>query len=505
MKKILSIISASVIVLALSTSCKEFLDINYDPNTPASENISNDMIMPGVEMNLAVSYGNYLRIVGGYFCQHYAHQFGTSNYLDYSQFEQSATRSSSTYSQLFQKVITNASIMEEKAVAAEEWGTNLAAVTLKAFAYQALVDCYGEVPYTQALNDQYLAPEYDEGQVVYEGILAEIDNALEKVSGGETVAQSFLFPGAKASEWVKFANALKLRILMRMADVKDVNKEVKAIIDGGDLPAEDIAFQDCWTEAMGHESPFWGEEFSTLGGSTQINVIANIAIIGTMQVKDAEGNIIYSDPRLPAFFQANGSGKFEGGVSGTNFSNADAPFGTTANWCRPVASYDMPVYLITVSEIEFFIAEYYARTSNASAASEHYAKAVEASFENAGVEGADGFIRQYPYDNANYKKSIGIAKWIALAGINNFEAYCEVRRLNYPAFGTVKGSEIFNGSGAVNSGKYVAGTLYTPYQVFAQVGENKLLERFPYAESSDARNSNCPEFPGYTTPIFWGK
>lgn len=499
MKKIISIISASVIVLALSTSCKEFLDINYDPNAPASENISNDMIMPGVEMNLAVSYGDYLRIVGGYFCQHYAHQFGTSNYVDYSQFEQSATRSSSTYQQLFQKVITNAKAMEDKAAAAGEWGTNLAAVTLKAFAYQALVDCYGEVPYTQALNDQYLAPKYDDGQVVYEGLIAELDKALEKASAGDKVATSFLFPNANAGEWIKFANALELKLLMRMADVKDVNAQVKAIIDGGNLPTEDIAFANCWDKAMGHESPFWGEEFSTLGGSTQINVIANIAIIGTMKV---EG---YTDPRLEAFFEKNKAGQYEGGISGTNFSNASAPYNTTDNWCRPVASFDMPVYLITVAETEFFIAEYYARTSNASAAAEHYAKAIEASFASAGVEGAAEYVRKYPFDNANYKKSLGVAKWVALSGVNNFEAYCELRRLRFPAFGSVKGSDMFNGSGDVKGDKYVAGTLYTPYLVFAQVGENKLLERFPYAESSKTRNSNCPEFPGYTTPIFWAK
>ena len=50
---------------------------------------------------------------------------------------------------------------------------------------------------------------------------------------------------------------------------------------------------------------------------------------------------------------------------------------------------------------------------------------------------------------------------------------------------------------------YVAGTLYTPIQVFGLVGENKVLARYPYPESSSARNSNTPDFPGYTTPVFW--
>jgi hypothetical protein len=37
------------------------------------------------------------------------------------------------------------------------------------------------------------------------------------------------------------------------------------------------------------------------------------------------------------------------------------------------------------------------------------------------------------------------------------------------------------------------------------VGDNKILERYPYAESSTSRNSNAPTFPGYTSPVFWGK
>lgn len=505
MKKIISIISASVIVLGLASSCKSFMDINYDPNVPASENISNDMIFPAVEMNLAVSYGDYLRIVGGYFSQQYAHMFGTSNYVDYSQFEQSATRSSSTYSQIFQKVITNAHIIEQNAVANEEWGTNLAAVVLKAFAYQALVDCYGEVPYTEALSDEYLAPAYDDGQVVYEGVLAELNEALAKVSASDDVCQGFLFPNAKADKWIKFANALKLKMLMRMSNVKDVSSEVSSLIAGNNFPESDVAFKNCWTQAAGHESPFYGEEFSTLGGSTQVNITANVAIIGTMQITDSEGNIVYTDPRLPAFFQKNGSGKFVGGVSGSNFSNADAPYNTTAAWCRPVASFDMPVYLMTVSEVEFFIAEYYARYGSATEAAAHYAAAVKASFASAGVDGADEYLARYPYDGSNFKKTLGIAKWVALSGVNNFEAYCELRRLDYPAFGSIKGSQMFNGSGPVKTELYEPGTIYTPYLVFAQVGDNKILERFPYAESSSSRNSNCPEFPGYTTPVFWGK
>ena len=89
--------------------------------------------------------------------------------------------------------------------------------------------------------------------------------------------------------------------------------------------------------------------------------------------------------------------------------------------------------------------------------------------------------------------------------MNPFEGYCELRRLKYPAFGAVKGSDMYNETddSSYKPELYKAGTLYTPIKVFGPVGDNQLLQRWPYAESSSARNTNAPAFPGYTTPIFY--
>lgn len=503
MKKIL-FISAVVLGFTLS-ACDSYLDINEDPNSPSAGNIETDMLMPAIEMNIASSYGNFLRIAGGFHSQQYAHLFGTSNYVDYSQFNMSATRSSSTYSQLTQRALSNLKTVIDKSSAASDWGTYLAAKTLRAFTYQILVDCYGEVPYTEALDPSNLSPKYDEGQTVYEGIIAELDEALQLAGTSDPVCTNFLFPSATAGKWIQFANALKLKLLMRMADVKDVKAEVAAIINEDNLPTSNVAYQNCWKNEPGQMSPFYAEEFSTAWGSTQTNVAANLAIIGTMQIMDSEGNIEYQDPRLAAFFEPNEDNEYVGGISGTNYPGSTSKLQSTY-WCRPVASYDMPVYLITVSEIEFFKAEYYARYGSASEAENHYVAAIEASFASAGVAGADEYIARNPY-SSNFKECIGLSKWIALSGVNNFEAWCEMRRLNYPTFGTLAGSNFYKegDEDSYNVSQYVPGTLYTPIMVFGEVGSNKLLERYPYAESSSSRNENVPTFPGYTSPVFWGK
>jgi len=92
--------------LALA-SCDSYLDINQDPNSPTESGITSNVLLPGAEMNIAASYGDYFRITGGYYSQHFAQDFGTSNYLDYSQFSQSATRSSGSYTQLTQRALKN--------------------------------------------------------------------------------------------------------------------------------------------------------------------------------------------------------------------------------------------------------------------------------------------------------------------------------------------------------------------------------------------------------------
>ena len=504
MKK-LAIISIVFCGLAFS-SCDSYLDINEDPNSPAEANMTTDIMFPTAEMNLVGSYGDFARIVGGYHAQYYSQTFGTSNYLDYSQFSMSATRSSSFYSQINQRSLKNLETIRTMAKDNEEWGTYLAATTLRAFAYQVLVDAYGEIPYSESFDASNTSPKYDEGADIYAGILTELDEALAKVSGAEVVATNFLFPGERASSWIKFANALKLKILSREASVVgDASGKIAALISENNFPTEDVAYAGCWSNESGSLSPFYAEEFSTLWGSTQTNVIANIAIIGTMQQKNSDGDVTYEDPRLPAFFNANSSGVYTGGISGSNFSTSSDYKSTY--WCRPVASYDMPVYMITVAEIEFFIAEYYAKAGNASEAQAHYNAAIKASCASAGVGGADVVIAKFPFDQTNYKQSIGISKWIALSGVNTFEGWCEARRLDYPAFGSVSGSDMYNDrdDSSYKPERYVPGTFYTPIKVEDKVGSNKLLERWIYPESSTSRNSNSPVFPGHTAPVFWGK
>ncbi len=500
MKKYI-LVAATILALSL-TACKDWLDINYNPNAPGVEQVESDIILPAAEAALATTLGVQLQVIGGYQVQYYAQQFGTPNFINYSQFNVSGQNTSTSYTQLYQKVIQNTSTVRTKAMEQKEWGTYLAATVIRAYAFQLLVDMYGETPYSESMDISKTAPKFDDGQVVYEGILAELDEALSKVNESDLVATNFTFPGKNAAPWIGFANAQKLKMLTRLNMVKDVNARIKEVIDGGQLPMSDIAMAGCWSDAKSNANPFYSEHFAKWGRVTG-NIIGNIAIINTMLQTNSEGVVTYTDPRLSMLFKPNGSGNYVGGISGDNFSTADAPYNNAANYGEAIVAYDDPVYFITRSEVCFWQAEYYAKTGDAAQAQSAYEDAIKSSLSMTGGD-PGAVLARFPYDNDKWAECIGVSKWLALACVNNFESYTEVRRLKYPAFGSALGSEIYNGK-TVDLSKYTPGTLYTPYQRYDQVGDNHLLMRFPYAEAAQSRNPNTPAYKGYTTPIFWAK
>lgn len=485
-------------LLALSlASCNNYLDVNDNPNYLTEDKLNAGLILPGVELAYANNYGYLYRVIGGYLAQYYAQYPGTSNYMNLSQWQVTASFTSFySYGDIWHNVLSSNQTALIKAEEAEDWGSYLACAVMRAAAFQMLVDAYGEQPYSEALNNDITYPNYDDGQTIYEGLVSELDYALSKVSDSNTVCTNLLYyNSSNASEWIKLANSLKLRILMRMSDVVDVKAQLAALVAEDNFITSDAAWSACYSNQYGQANPFFqGDNFTTYGGS-QKNVDLNVALCETMTA--------VNDARLGQWFEARADGSFFGGVSGVNYTTSS--YGT-ADFCRPIMKYNSPVYFMTVSDVKFFLAEYEARYGSMSSAQEYYEGAIEASFNTAGVDGAASVYNSnaYKWDSANWKKLIGIQKWISEGGTNPFEGWCEARRLGYPQFGNVDGAQIYNEGDQQNS-MYAPGTFYRPSQCYAEVGNNELVQRWPYAEASTARNVNAPATQPESVPVFWAK
>ena len=90
---------------------------------------------------------------------------------------------------------------------------------LMVYSWSNLVETFGNIPYSQALNINNLLPKYDDGLTVYESLIKRLDTAivhLDPAYGSLDVADQMFF--GDVSAWAKFANSLKLRMGMLLSD-----------------------------------------------------------------------------------------------------------------------------------------------------------------------------------------------------------------------------------------------------------------------------------------------
>lgn len=528
MKKIIAIF-LTLSVLSL-TSCQEWLDINVNPNSVSS--VENGLILPAVELNLMNNYGLYGHLVGSYLSEQYAVKPGGPNALAMAQWLTQeggalASNANRIYQFSYVRIINNAKAIREQATENEAWGDYLAATVYRAMAYQMLVDTFGETPYSEAENTGITAPKYDDGKDVYAGIIADLDEALGKVTGSELVSDNMLFGGSSdVNNYIRLANSIKLRVLMRESRKVDVKSALDALVAKDNFIKSDVKFvSSLFTNEAGHDNPLF-EQF--VRGAGNINSGRSQDLAGHMAVISAMNEV--DDPRVAAKFTPSvASGAYEGGFIDTQYSiEITAGYASENSYSEPVLKFNTPVYLMTVAEVNFFLAEYYASISpDAAKAKSYYEKAIDASFATEGVTGsaalyADG--EKYAWNAAKADELIGVQKWIALANINGFESWCELRRLGYPAFNAKNGKAVYaawtdqakaNKDNSVNpvtptaealvgAGVYEYGKLITP-QSLVELADNTLIGCLLYPQSSTSTNANVPQQKAKGSKVFWAK
>jgi hypothetical protein len=110
-------------------------------------------------------------------------------------------------------------IQEDPIMPESEKNTRLAqAEVIMVYCWQVLVDSFGDIPYSQALNSvEYPQPTYDDGAAIYEDLITRLDAAIGNLNGTGFEVDNLYF--GDVSAWQKFAASLKLRLGIRLADV----------------------------------------------------------------------------------------------------------------------------------------------------------------------------------------------------------------------------------------------------------------------------------------------
>lgn len=171
---------------------------------------------------------------------------------------------------------------------------------LKAYTLMMLVDIFGDVPNSEALQGtDIISPSSDPGATVYADALALIDEAIAQLSGTNAAAPTFdSFFGGDADAWIKFGNTLKLRAALNTGDAATIN----SLVGSGNIitsEGEDATFKYGNTRTNPNSRhPFYNNHYEVADGNYLSNYYMWL-FIGEQE--DLDGNDIV-DPRANYYF-----------------------------------------------------------------------------------------------------------------------------------------------------------------------------------------------------------
>jgi len=376
MKKIAIILCAGIFFLA---SCKDYLDINKDPNFPAT--VEDYLVLPAAQVSIASVFSADYGLIGSFWAQHWAQNNTSSQYKTFESYTIASNDNNIdfSYRELYYGGLADNEIIHLKAKADSNWGVYLMTSTMKAYTFQYLVDLYDNVPYSEAFkgDEGLLNPKIDKGPDIYAAIYELLNEALGKdVSDFNTsrYADYDLWCGGSLDKWTRLANTIKLRLLLRQWDANTAfaQTEIAGLLANAQFLASEVQFTN-FEDANSKSNPMYESDQRLL--NTTNNIRANLTL---MSFLTANG-----DARRDTMFEEVG-GAYNGLVTGS-YEIATTVFDATTITSRPRQSPTMPINLTTVAEAEFLQAEAYLRLGDAAAAKLHYDAGVTSSFQRMGT------------------------------------------------------------------------------------------------------------------------
>ncbi|MFD1165055.1 SusD/RagB family nutrient-binding outer membrane lipoprotein [Sphingobacterium daejeonense] len=101
---------------------------------------------------------------------------------------------------------------------AENVNANAVATIIQQYIFQYLTDCWGDLPYSEALKSmEIVTPKYDTQEQIYKGMIAALKDAESKLSpSGGAIAGDIIY-GGNVAAWKKFANSLRMTMAIQLS------------------------------------------------------------------------------------------------------------------------------------------------------------------------------------------------------------------------------------------------------------------------------------------------
>lgn len=319
--------------------------------------------------------------------------------------------------------IIKAEKLEEPGLAAKQanQANRLAIIDLlNVFVYQRLVDIFGDIPYTEALDPTNYTPAYDDAQTIYKDLIskAQADVAALDDSEGSFGTADLIYSGDVAS-WKMFGNSLLVKLGIGIADgpLSALGKStVESAYEGVFTSLSEGAYFP-YQKSL----PYVNQLYDDLVASGRHDFIMVTGMVTLMT--DME------DPRLEKYFS-----DLDGIL--TDYGASGGSYGSKVHYNSIVTEPDFHGFLLTYNEVQFYLAEAAARgwSVGSTTAEEYFNEGVTSSIiEWGGTDAeASAFLAAHPYSSyTNWKDAIGTQAWVAMY-TRGFIGYTFYRRLDYP-------------------------------------------------------------------------
>lgn len=446
-----SLFLLGVSALALTTSCVSNLDDDYNVNPKLAASASAAGFISNAERTLVRTVNsssvnlNPLRF--------YMQYWAATDYPTESRYDLITRNIPLNYwNAIYRDCITDlraakAAVPTDLAVPAANKDNTLAvAELLEIYAWANLVEVFGSVPYTQALDATNLQPTYDDQATIYADLITRLDAVISKFDASKAIGtgeNDLIFPGTSATattaEWLKFANAMKLRMALVLADADPAKAKTMAEATVGKLPASsadavDLTFDRTVPNTNPlYEDLVYSNRIDFVGANTFINPLKGLA--GTASGVPVTGAV---DPRLDDYFNPATSPDVPtdpyigGDVGRTNNKETASRPGSK------LEAQTLPGVLVSYAQVELMLAEAVERGfAMGGTAASHYNAGVRASIQEWGgsTAEADAYLAlptiAYATAPGTYKQKIGYQYWVALYN-QPTESWTQWRRLDYP-------------------------------------------------------------------------
>ncbi|WP_046287826.1 SusD/RagB family nutrient-binding outer membrane lipoprotein [Zobellia galactanivorans] len=432
----------------LGACTDDFEELNENPNAP--ENVDPQFLLANV-ISVEADQNAFYQ---GFRLANYIEQFAAS--VEFERIDRYEMGTNSEYWNIIFQLLSDIKSMRELPGTNEAY--NAVGDIMQSFLFSQLTDLWGDVPYTEAVKalDGQFTPAYDTQESIYtdpeRGILAVLERAATTLENSNaTINGDVLFNG-DLNKWVRFANSLRLRYLMRISKRLSDYSEIQALASSGKLMQSNA--DNAVLPYLNSAPNQYPMALSSLGLYQEHRMTTTVDSVLTL----------WNDPRVEVLYKPTqasvnaGTPEYKGLRNGQDRETI-AEKGIDLNDISLFGAIfrDVPdavdAQFMQYSEVQFALAEAAERGYITGDVEAYYRAGIAASFEYYKVGLPEGYLDQeaVTLNGSDNLTKIMTQKWLSLIS-NGHEAWFNVRRTGIP--------KLKPGPDNLNDNKYPVRYLY---------------------------------------------